>query len=84
MSKSQTTLKNAKVIKKIGKWTIEVFENPAGHTELVASNGWNTYYPIIYSHNMKVAWDNPYPVPKSIHSYFEKNKNKLLKIQDKK
>lgn len=81
--KSQTTLKNAKVIKKIGKWTIEVFENPAKHTELVVSDGLHTYYPIVYD-NMNVAYDNPYPIPKAVRDYIEKNKIKLKKIQDEK
>ena len=43
MSNPQTTLRNAKVIKKIGRWTIESFDNPYGHKELVVSDGWHTW-----------------------------------------
>ena len=82
MNHPQTTLKNAKVVKKIGKWTIEVFDDRNGKSCAV-SNGWNVYYPIIYPHNKKVAWDNPYPVPKSIHNFFDKNKEKLFNICSK-
>ena len=72
-AKSQTTFSDAKVIKKIGKWTIEVFTNPFGKKELVASDSWNTYYPIIYDFNKKVAWDHPYYVPDGVRKWVREN-----------
>ena len=83
MVESQTTLKDAKVIRKFGKWTLEIFKNQRNNKhELVASDGWNTYYAIVYD-NMKTAWDNPYPVPKSIIDYVNKNAKRLYKMQEK-
>jgi hypothetical protein len=69
---SQTTFKNAKVIRYFGKWSLEVFSGG-----LVASDGWKTVYPIIYPHNMKVAWDS-FP-PLSVIEYVNKNAERLLK-----
>ena len=83
MVESQTTLKDAKVIRKFGNWTLEIFKNQRDHKhELVASNGWNTYYAIVYD-NMKTAWDYPYLVPKSIINYVNKNAKRLYKMQEK-
>lgn len=81
MVKAQTTLKNAKVIKKIGNWTIELFTNSAGRSQFAVSDGCKIDYPIIYTENVGVGWDFPEHVPKSVHVYFEKNRNKLLKIK---
>jgi hypothetical protein len=83
-TETQTTFKGAKVIRKFGNWTLEIFPNHRnGKHELVASDGYNTYYPIIYS-NFTSAWDNPYPVPKTIITYVNKNAKRLHKMQERK
>jgi len=72
-AKSQTTFSDAKVIKKIGVWTIEVFTNPIGKKQLVACNDWNTYYPIIYDFSKDVAWDHPYYVSANVRKWVREN-----------
>lgn len=71
-AKSQTTFSDAKVIKKIGKWTIEIFSNPFGKKRLVACDGYKTYYPIIYD-DKTVAWDHPYRVSGAVRKWIREN-----------
>jgi len=81
---SQTTLNNAKVIKRIDNWTVEVYESSrSGHHELVVSDGYHTYYPIIYEHDKSVAYDHPYYIPTWVRKWIRDNADKLYKLLKK-
>ena len=67
----QTTLPNAIVIRKFGKWTIEQYTNPNTHRPSYAiSDGYAVHYPVIYDSG-KVAFDNPYVIPKTVRAWME-------------
>ena len=77
---SQTTFDTAKPIKKIGKWTIEIFVNPAGNKEIVVCDGYNTYYAIIYDHDKSVAWDHPYYIPETVKKWVRERAEDLYEM----
>ena len=54
----QTTLKNAKVVRKFDKWTLESFTHPNDKTQYVLTDGWVCNYVIFYGFNGKWAADN--------------------------
>jgi hypothetical protein len=73
MIKPQTTFKDAKVIKKIGKWTIETYTNPNTGTRTIAvTDGFNVDYPIYYDWLGSVAYDYE-KVPKSVRKWIANN-----------
>ena len=74
---TQTSLRDSVAVKKIGKWTIEIFTNPAGHKEIVACDGYNTYYAIIYDHNKQAAWDHPYYIPEGVKKWVREHAKEL-------
>ncbi len=67
----QTTLPEAQVIKKIGKWTVEQYMNQnTGQLSYAICDGWSVHYPIIYDANGAVAYDNPWVIPKTVKNWF--------------
>jgi len=79
-AKPQTTFSDAKVIKKIGSWTIEIFTDSFGRKRLVACDGYNTYYPIIYDFNKDVAWDHPHYVSDNVRKWVRENRFDLYDL----
>ena len=72
--KAQTALPQATVIKKIGKWTIEMWKNNQLWS-LVVCDGFYTDFPVI--HRNIVAYENPYNIPKKIKDYLYKNRRPI-------
>lgn len=71
-NKPQTTLPNAKVIKRIGNWTIETFNGPNGKIQLAVSNGWIIDYPLMYNDG-RIAYDRPKSVPQNVKTWVSNN-----------
>lgn len=69
--KSQTTFDEAKVLKKIGNWTVEKVYNPrTGKLMIVVTNGWRIDYPLRYSTGY-VAYDYPEQIPAGVKKYVQ-------------
>ena len=62
--KPQSTLKNARVIKKIGKWTIEMFTNINGEKDFAVTNGRVIDYP--FFNQAGFAYHYPELIPKYV------------------
>ena len=60
-----------RVVKKVGKWTIE-WTN--GHLRI--DDGWQSSYPIYYPHNGQVAYDFPERIPKRIQAVVKRELSK--------
>lgn len=82
--KPQTTLPNAQVYRKFGKWTLETYKRyfssgAAPRYQYVISDGWTTNFPLLSKRDdgsFYVAWDS-YP-PESIDRYIKKYADKLF------
>lgn len=70
-ARPQTTLPQAKVMRKFGNWTVETYRGSTGKTQVAVTDGWYVDYPTLYSDG-GVGWDNPYRIPKQVKAYVRK------------
>lgn len=79
--KPQSTFPNAKVLKKIGPWTIEIFTGHIGRKKLVvcSSHGFHVDYPIIYD-DKTVAWGIPQHVPVLVKRWVRDHSSELYDL----